>query len=209
MRAPLVAAISVPGVPESAFGLAHTSLSSNLGLLIEQAASAGVAGVLHLSSIAAVDHLRPQRFHDEGAPLPPLSEYCGAYDVFKRQSEDIITLTSERFGLRFTHLRIGAIFSNDDACIQCNALRYASWPVATYVETRMDCNSSRNVSVAISAILARLLEPAASPAPPVLFYTRAAAQGTFVHPSIEATQACLMQILDGTRFASAVWRILA
>jgi nucleoside-diphosphate-sugar epimerase len=53
----------------------------------------------------------------ETDPLPPLDEYRGAYDVFKRLSEDAISRACAERGLACTHLRIGAIFSNDQVVL--------------------------------------------------------------------------------------------
>ena len=74
---------------------AHATLLQHLGTLLTAAADAGVLRVLHVSSVAATDHLRVQRgWSEEAPPLPPLAEYAGAYDVFKRRSEEeIATLT--------------------------------------------------------------------------------------------------------------------
>ena len=57
-----------------------------------------------------------QVFVSEKDPLPPLEAYRGPYDVFKRQSEDVINRACAEHALTCTHLRIGAIFSNDQVC---------------------------------------------------------------------------------------------
>ena len=63
-----------------------------------------------------------QVMHSEATPLPPLCEYRGAYDVFKRRSEEVLNDACDRHGLGVGHLRVGAIFSNDQgACIQASA----------------------------------------------------------------------------------------
>jgi len=36
-----------------------------------------------------------QVLHSEATPLPPLSDYRGAYDVFKRVSEEVLTAACE------------------------------------------------------------------------------------------------------------------
>lgn len=97
---------------------AHTTLLPQLGALVAAAAVAGVRRVLHVSSVAAADHLRAQRGVDEEAQLPPLSEYAGEYDVFKRCSEEEIGRACEAAGLPHVHLRLSAIFSNEPQCIQ-------------------------------------------------------------------------------------------
>lgn len=123
--------------------------------------------VLHISSVAAADHLRSQcnatEEHDTMS-LPPLSEYEAPYDRFKRQSEDVITRlcrgeqtttspssTSSR-RLQYCHLRLSAIFSDDVGCIQCSALDLQA-RVGAYLDLPIDCNSSVNVSRAISFLL--------------------------------------------------------
>ena len=125
-------------------------------------AGGGASAVVHVSSIAVVDHLRAQRLDDEDTPLPPIESYKGDYDVFKRRSEEIINDAAAaghggRPPVRVVHLRIGAIWSNGPTrnCIQCSALKL-QWPFAVYSPVHMDCNSSRNVCLALSAILASL-----------------------------------------------------
>jgi hypothetical protein len=119
--------------------------------------------VLHISSVAAANHLRSQcnvTEEDDVTSLPPLSEYDAPYDRFKQQSEDIITrlcsgeqneLSSSR-RVRCTHLRLSAIFSDDVGCIQCSALDLQA-RVGAYLDLPIDCNSSVNVSRAISFLL--------------------------------------------------------
>jgi hypothetical protein len=134
----------------------HLQLGSNLALLINLAADYGIRAVLHISSVAVVDHLRDQIYENEDHPMPDINTYKGSYDIFKRHSEEVVIKECSLKSIHFTNLRIGAIFSNDtSSCIQCSALRLLSWPISSYVSTKIDCNSSRNVGVAIQLILDR------------------------------------------------------
>ena len=111
--------------------------------------------VLHISSVAAVDHLRTQKFASEKDAAPPLSEYNAPYDIFKRQSEEAISiLCSQEPNISACHLRLSAIFSDDSTCIQCSALGLQA-RVGCYLPLPIDCNSSVNVASAIRVILKR------------------------------------------------------
>ncbi|KAL3941316.1 MAG: hypothetical protein SGARI_000644 [Bacillariaceae sp.] len=114
--------------------------------------------ILHISSVAAADHLREQCNAEEQDPLPPLSEYHAPYDRFKRGSEDVITKICQGDGDENTkqisccHLRLSAIFSDDRSCIQCSALDLQA-RVGCYLPLAIDCNSSLNVAKAINLLL--------------------------------------------------------
>lgn len=149
---------------------AHTTLLPQLGALVAAAAVAGVRRVLHVSSVAAADHLRAQRGVDEEAQLPPLSEYAGEYDVFKRCSEEEIGRACEAAGLPHVHLRLSAIFSNEPQCIQVRALALQAHAGA-YLPVLLDANSSRNVCTALRLLLERLEAEAAS-VRRLYYYTR-------------------------------------
>lgn len=182
----LVLSIRQPLVVTSA---RQKDLIAHIGLLVRLAvaplgktksggvsAGGGVSAVVHVSSVAVVDHLRAQHLDDEDTPMPPIESYKGDYDVFKRRSEEIINDAvaagdggtvdhhdhhDHRRGghtpVRVVHLRIGGIWSNGRRgnCMQCSVLK-TQWPFAVYVPVHMDCNSSRNVCLALSAILASL-----------------------------------------------------
>ena len=108
--------------------------------------------VLHISSVAAADHLREQVYVSEFVPLPPKSEYTAPYDSFKRDSEDCITEICNDHRVPHCHLRLSAIFSDDPSCIQCSALGLQS-RIGAFTPIAIDCNSSLNVSKAIRALL--------------------------------------------------------
>jgi uridine kinase len=72
-------------------GERHMSLTSNLDTLVRAALSHGARGVLHISSVAVADHVKDQIMLKESDALPPIETYAGAYDRFKRISEDIVT----------------------------------------------------------------------------------------------------------------------
>lgn len=104
--------------------------------------------VLHISSIAAIDHLQGQVQVNEETPEVSLSDLKSPYDAFKRECEEIVEACSERH----TSLRLGAIFSDDPGCIQCNALALQAY-VGVYLPTAIDCNSSYNVAQLIHSCL--------------------------------------------------------
>ena len=110
--------------------------------------------VLHISSVAAMDHLRTQQFVTEEAPFPPWQEYKASYDIFKRQCEETITQICSRNNIFYCHLRLSAIFSDDAACIQCRALNLQR-RMGCYLPLAIDCNSSANVSRALHGLLCR------------------------------------------------------
>uniref|UniRef100_A0A6S8UGX8 NAD-dependent epimerase/dehydratase domain-containing protein n=1 Tax=Ditylum brightwellii TaxID=49249 RepID=A0A6S8UGX8_9STRA len=108
--------------------------------------------VLHISSVAAADHLRNQVFISEKVADPPLPEYTAPYDVFKRASEEVISKVCQQNSVRYTHLRISGIFSDNDKCLQCNVFRLQAL-LTPFVPTPIDHNSSLNVSRAIRSLL--------------------------------------------------------
>ena len=126
--------------------------------------------VLHISSVAAMDHLRAQIFLSESEPYPPIAEYHASYDKFKRHSEESISAIFESSGVAVCHLRLSAIFSDDATCIQCSALKLQS-RVGCFLPIPIDCNSSFNVSRAIHAMLRQVTEDATK-IQPTYYYTR-------------------------------------
>ena len=161
-------------------GERHTSLTSNLDTLVRAALSHGARGVLHISSVAVADHVKDQIMLKESDALPPIETYAGAYDRFKRISEDIVTrvctegVPGGRAGggaggstegvpgggaggsILFSNLRIGGIFSNDaGSCIQCKSLALQAL-VGCYLPKCIDFNSSRNVCQAIHMLVERM-----------------------------------------------------
>jgi len=129
--------------------------------------------IIHASSIAAIDHVKEQRLRSEASiPDPHSSSLYHPYDRFKRRcEEDLDAIVKEHatdVSLSVTHVRLGAFFSDDKNCIQCNALALQG-RIGCYLPTRIDCNSARNVAVLLRAILDQ--------SPPVVpvryfFYTR-------------------------------------
>jgi hypothetical protein len=118
-----------------------------------------VHSILHISSIAAINHLEAQHMVSEDDPVRNSVrsiDLLAPYDRFKRACEERIdaivadTATSE--SLQATTLRLGAIFSDDPSCIQCQALALQA-RVGCYLPTNIDCNSSRNVVAAIQLVL--------------------------------------------------------
>ncbi len=146
-------------------GSRQTTLATHLGRLIENAASAGCLGVLHISSVAVADHVVEQHNVSESTPLPPIEADHPDYGRFKRRSESFVADECAKANARalrstplgWTHLRISGIFSNDPACIQCTAVRNQAL-VSCYSRTCIDFNSSANVAHAIALIVARLAQ---------------------------------------------------
>jgi hypothetical protein len=136
-----------------------------------------VSTMIHISSVAAVDHSKEQLEWDESHVTTGSLTY--PYDIFKRECE----IMTERFAKqhkvsRFTNLRISAIFSDSPDCIQCGALQLQSMLVSCAMMKLIDCNSARNVA---SCVHAMLLQPSSSSdntesLEPVYYYTRCTKQ---------------------------------
>jgi hypothetical protein len=143
--------------------------------------------MLHISSIAAVDHIPRQslRSVDESDPSSHNLRY--PYDRFKRGCEelmeDLALFAKPLRGkqMQCTNVRLGAIFSDDPSCIQCTSLALQCF-TGPYLSTPIDCNSSRNVSHLLHLILSRFNHDAKSsnsclhPLRPVYYYTRCISQ---------------------------------
>jgi hypothetical protein len=118
-----------------------------------------VHSIVHISSIAAINHLEAQHMVSEGDPARDgvrSMDLLAPYDRFKRACEEridaIVTDNTTYYDLQATTLRLGAIFSDDPGCIQCQALALQA-RVGCYLPTNIDCNSSRNVVAAIRLVL--------------------------------------------------------
>ena len=114
--------------------------------------------VIHVSSVAAVNHLQPQIMQREGqeytaSDINNSNILIAPYDRFKRQSEIILERHCQRSSISCTHLRISAIFSDDNFCIQCSALHLQLHCAPKSMPIRIDCNSGRNVAIAIHLLL--------------------------------------------------------
>jgi hypothetical protein len=76
-----------------------------------------LTGILHVSSVAVMDHTKCQSMlneDDSSSSLPDSpSCYSSPYDLMKRQTEDAIASTCKELDLIFVHLRISGIFSNE------------------------------------------------------------------------------------------------
>jgi hypothetical protein len=162
----------------------HTDLLHGMEALIRQAvALLPLSYILHISSVAAVNHLQAQVNINEDSVMPPLSDYTAAYDVFKRQCEELITNIVVCNGeshnnnnmISYTHLRISGVFSDHSTnCIQVGALNIQSF-VGQYLTTKIDMNSSRNVGAAIQVLLDRMRRRRrrqSGELSPVYYYTR-------------------------------------
>jgi hypothetical protein len=143
--------------------------------------------MLHISSIAAVDHIPQQRLRSVNEPDPTSHTLRYPYDRFKRGCEELVedlarsTETLRRKRIQYTNVRLGAIFSDGPSCIQCTSL-VLQCTTGPYLSTPIDCNSSRNVSHLFHLILSRFNHDAKSfkSSPqrlrPVYYYTRCISQ---------------------------------
>jgi hypothetical protein len=154
----------------------HLDLLSKVKSLIEHAQASGVQCVLHVSSVAVMDHLVAQDNVSEVDPLPPLAKYKGqgtSYDYFKRMCEDLISEVCEAKRMEYCHLRISGIFSNP-SCIQMSTLKMQAY-IGVNIQNSIDFNSSLNTCVAMSLIMTRMRAPKKTnkhPCARVYLYTR-------------------------------------
>jgi len=142
----------VIGVRLSLLSMGHERLGVHFDKLVSEAARAGVQYILHISSVAVADHLQAQHLVREDVLFSSLDTYHGDYDRFKRRSEEVIAEACDGAGLRHTHLRLSAIFSNGPECIQCGAMAWQKY-VGCFNPHGLDCNSALNVAHAISLLL--------------------------------------------------------
>jgi len=124
-----------------------------------------VQQLIHISSVAAVDHLQGQHLiNEQQDPIESSRDLQLPYDRFKRACEEVIP---EIGASSYTNLRLGAIFSDDPGCIQCNALGLQAY-LSAYIQDPIDCNSSKNVAHLIRMIL----QENSPQLQPVYYYTR-------------------------------------
>ena len=138
--------------------------------------------VLHISSIAAVNHIAPQHLRSITTPDPSYSELHHPYDHFKRQCEvtiEKLVRTQNKSSIQYTSIRLGAIFSDTSRCIQCTALMLQLSFFGPYLPTHIDCNSSYNVSQLLHEML---LSSSALKLRPIYYYTRCVSQYPYPVP---------------------------
>jgi hypothetical protein len=128
--------------------------------------------ILHVSSIAAVDHIQKQHLRSVNATDPPSSTLQQPYDRFKRGCEELVEQLCTSNNIRYSSLRFGAIFSDDPACIQCSSLALQCY-TGPYLRTKIDCNSSRNAAHLIRLILQQSHKQKLRP---IYYYTRCVSQ---------------------------------
>lgn len=137
--------------------------------------------VLHISSVAALDHLKTQRNVKEvddpkqctlHYPVP-LTEYKASYDIFKRQCEERIAAVCFQRKVADCHIRLSGIFSDDPNCFQFQAMDLQR-RVSSYMPQSIDCNSGANISRAIHCLLLRSeqSEPNTPNMQRIYYYTR-------------------------------------
>ncbi len=131
-----------------------------------------VQSILHISSVAAANHLQAQHLVGiDNNTVISSSDLQAPYDRFKRKCEEVVASFN---GLSITNLRLSAVFSDDPWCIQCQALQIQSH-IGSYLTQCIDCNSSRNVAVAIRLIMAAQHQQK-KPTYYMYYYTRPARQ---------------------------------
>jgi len=133
-----------------------------------------VGTVIHISSIAAVDHIQRQHLRSVREKDPSYTDLKQPYDRFKRGCEELVELVckqqqqqSNRKNIRFTSVRVGAIFSDTPSCIQCSAFALQLY-TGPYLNVPIDCNSGRNVA----SLIHLMLHSVKSELRPVYYYTR-------------------------------------
>jgi hypothetical protein len=119
--------------------------------------------IVHISSIAAVDHVRAQHLESVVQPTSLAANLVYPYDCFKKGCEELVERLAK---CRFTNLRFGAILSDTESCIECGALSLQI--LGPYTKTKIDVNSSRNASHLIHLIL----QTSTKTMPQVYYYTR-------------------------------------
>ena len=196
----------------------HLSMTNNIAYFLDTASVyfPELVGVVHISSVAVMNHTQPQHMLNEDAPLPPLTSYQSPYDVMKRTTEEAIAESCQNNNLKSVQLRISGIFSNEIGhnCIQMSAIRLQAY-VGCYILTPLDMNTGLNVCHAIRLLLERMEERPSSPVSrrsnddendgprrlrPIYYYTR---------PTIE-TKPYGQNLVDyrrahGIRFNVDVW----
>lgn len=126
--------------------------------------------LLHVSSVAAVGHIETQVNWNE-SHQESTTHLTYPYDIFKRDCEILVEKVSNEFSIqRFTNLRISAIFADSEICIQCGALQIQQY-LSCYLPLAIDCNSARNVTSCMAAILQSTKTLAS-----VYYYTRCTIQ---------------------------------
>ena len=155
VRPPLVTALSTAEMDAYCVQLVQ---GLNVFLQALLAHNKKIQSILHISSVAAVNHLQAQHLvgtNDE--PFPSSDALEAPYDRFKRACEEVVEQLAATVST--VSLRLSAIFSDDPGCIQCQALGIQS-RVGSYLPRCIDCNSSRNVAAAVRLILASQQEKA-------------------------------------------------
>jgi hypothetical protein len=141
--------------------------------------------LLHISSVAAIHHVQEHKLVSICEKDPTSAELENPYDRFKRATEELVlslaatannsqsssSSSSSLPALMVTNVRLGAIFSDDKRCIQCNALHLQS-PIGCYLTVPIDCNSSRNVACLIHLMLKSESSSETLSWRPVYYYTR-------------------------------------
>lgn len=122
--------------------------------------------IIHISSIAAVDHINKQHLYSLQSMIDPKSiDLIYPYDRFKRRTEELIeeivnqynnNTNNQLLDMQYTNLRLGAIFSDTYHCIQCTSLALQMY-IGPYLPTLIDCNSSWNISQLIHMIMIQQL----------------------------------------------------
>lgn len=89
-------------------------ITNRLGLqhLVTACQLAGVPKLVHASSLAVTNHLRPSVNETENDPLPPMESYISWYDRTKRLGEEIVLQANDEHHFRTCSLRLGGLIAS-------------------------------------------------------------------------------------------------
>lgn len=153
------------------------------GLTLLLQALPQVQQIIHISSIAAIDHHLHQHLVSERDTVAVSSQQLvNSYDRFKKATEERVTTQWATCPPKsFTNLRFGAIFTDDPGCIQCKALSLQA-RLGPILAVPIDCNSGRNAATLLYLILRekqKSLQPVYFYCRP-LHFTRPVSYGTYL-----------------------------
>ena len=147
----------------------NQKMLDGLEILLQTAIATGsVRQLIHISSVAAANHLQAQVNHSEEDDAKEAAllkdEDLAPYDRFKRHSEALVTKvctaattsSSEAASdLLFTNLRISGLLFEDGNCIVTKGFELQA-RLGVYIPSKVDMNPARNVATAIRLILSRM-----------------------------------------------------
>jgi hypothetical protein len=141
----------------------NQKILNGLEVLLQAAIATGsVRQLIHISSVAAANHLQPQVNHGEDDNLELMAKGdkdLAPYDRFKLQTEALIsrtcTASSAPRDLLHTNLRISGLLFEEGRCIVTQSFELQA-RLGVYIPSKVDMNPARNVSSAIRLILSKM-----------------------------------------------------